>query len=161
MTANDETPDQGKNVADRTDRDLTLETADGEPDRRRVYLGMEPTDEGHRAVGADATREQLAELREYDLAVRSKDGEPVPWDAIDDADEPDSICQYVVHDREQRVDDGTLMADRPPVAIFTIDETAGAIVRVEYYWGHDRLGLEHDLRADPDADLEPTLGGGT
>jgi hypothetical protein len=30
---------------------------------------------------------------------------------------------------------------------------------VEYYWGHDRLGLEYDLCADPDADPEPTLGG--
>jgi hypothetical protein len=137
---------------------------DDSPDtdgRRQVWLGMDPADdgEGYRAVGADATREQLAELREYDLAVRSEDGEPVPWDAIDDADEPDSICQHVVRDREQRVDDGTLMADRPPVAIFTIDEAAGEVVRVEYYWGHDRLRLEYDLRADPDADPEPTLGG--
>ena len=138
--------------------------SDDSPDtdgRRQVWLGMDPADdgEGYRAVGADATREQLAELREYDLAVRSEDGEPVPWDAIDDGDEPDLICQHVLGDREQRVDDGTLMADRPPVAIFTIDEDAGEIVRVEYYWGHDRLGLEYDLRADPDAEPEPTLGG--
>ena len=137
---------------------------DGGPDtdeRRQVWLGMAPADdgEGHRAVGAERTREQLADLREYDLAVRSEDGEPVPWDAIDDPDEPDSVCQHVVRDREQRVDDGTIMADRPPVAIFTIDETAGEVVRVECYWGHDRLGLEYDLRADPDADPEPTLGG--
>ena len=126
-------------------------------ERRQVWLGMAPADdgEGHRAVGGDATREQLADLREYDLAVRSEDGEPVPWDAIDDPDEPESICQHVVRDREQRVDDGTIMADRPPVAIFTIDDAGGEVVRVEYYWGHDRLGLEYDLRADP----EPTLGG--
>ena len=140
--------------------------SDDNPDtdgRRQVWLGMDPADdgEGYRAVGADATLEQLAELREYDLAVRSEDGEPVPWDAIDDPDEPESICQHVVRDREQRVDNGTLMADRPPVAIFTIDEDASEIVRVEYYWGRDRLGLEYDLRADPDAEPEPTLGGGT
>ena len=130
-------------------------------ERRQVWFGMTPADdgEGHRAVGGDATREQLADLREYDLAVRSEDGEPVPWDAIDDPDEPESICQHVVRDREQRVDDGTIMADRPPVAIFTIDEEAGEIVRVEYYWGHDRLGLEYDLRVDPDAEPEPTLSG--
>ena len=142
------------------DIDDSIDTPD---EHRQMWLGMDPADdgEGYRAVGADATREQLAELREYDLAVRSEDGEPVPWDAIDDPDEPESICQHVVRDREQRVDNGTLMADRPPVAIFTIDEDAGEIVRVEYYWGHDRLGLEYDLRADPDADPEPTLGGGT
>ena len=93
--------------------------SDDSPDtdeRRQVWLGMGPADdgEGHRAVGGDATREQLADFREYDLAVRSEDGEPVPWDAIDDPDEPESICQHVVRDREQRVDDGTIMADRPP-----------------------------------------------
>jgi hypothetical protein len=139
--------------------------SDDSPDTdefRQVFLGMAPIDDGdgHSTVGADATREQLAELREYDLAVRSEDGDPVPWDAIDDTDRPDSICQHVVIDREQRVDDGTIMADRPPVVIFTIDEDEDEIVRVEYYWGHDRLGLEHDLRADPDADPDPTLDRG-
>jgi len=95
--------------------------------RRQVWLGMNPADdgEGYRAVGADATREQLDELQEYDLTVQSEDGDPVPWDAINDPDEQASICQHVVHDREQRIDDGTLMADRPPVAIFSIDEDAG------------------------------------
>ena len=142
--------------------DDTEDSIDTPDEHRQVFLGMEPADdgEGYRAVGADATSEQPSGLREYDLAVRSDDGEPVPWGAIDDPDAPDSICQHVVRDREQRVDDGMLMADRPPVAIFTIDEYAGEIVRVEYYWGHDRLGLEYDLRADPDADPEPTLGGG-
>jgi hypothetical protein len=53
-------------------------------------------EDGPGVDGADATSEQLSELREYDLAVRSEDGKPVPWDAIDDADEPDSICQHVV-----------------------------------------------------------------
>jgi hypothetical protein len=130
-------------------------------DRRQVYLGMEPADDGehYRAVGADTTRRQLADLREYDLAVRTSEGEPVPWSAIDDADEPASICQHVIRDRERRVDDDTPMADRPPVAIFTIDEDAGEIVRVEYYYGHDRLDLAHDLRADPDTDPDPTLNG--
>lgn len=132
--------------------DATDDSIDTPDEHRQVWLGMEPTDDRHRAVGADATREQLAELRAYDLAVRSAEGEPVPWDAINDADEPGSICQHVVHDREQRVDDGTPMADRPPVAIFTIDEGAGEIVRVEYYWGHDRLALEYDLHADPTLD---------
>ena len=142
--------------------DDTEDSIDTPDEHRQVFLGMEPADdgEGYRAVGADATREQLAELREYDLAVRSDSGEPVPWGAINDPDEPESICQHIVHDREHRVDDGTVMADRPPVAIFTIDEAAGEIVRVEYYWGHDRLGLEYDLHADPDANPEPTFGGG-
>jgi hypothetical protein len=130
-------------------------------DCRQVYLGMAPADDGENycAVGADTARRQLADLREYDLAVRSPEGEPVPWSAIDDADAPESICQHIVRDRAQRVDDDTRMADRPPVAIFTIDEDAGEIVRVEYYYGHDRLGLAHDLRADPATDPDPTLDG--
>ena len=147
---------------ERMPTDDTEDSIDTPDEHRQVFLGMEPADdgEGYRAVGADATREQLAELREYDLAVRSDGGEPVPWGAINDPDKPESICQHIVHDREHRVDDGTVMADRPPVAIFTIDEAAGEIVRVEYYWGHDRLGLEYDLHADPDANPEPTFGGG-
>lgn len=131
--------------------------------RQQVWLGMNPADdnEGYRAVGADTTREQLAELQEYDLTVQTKDGEPVPWEAINDPDEPESICQHIIRDREQRVDDETLMADRPPVGVFTIEEDAGEIVRVEYYCGHDRLNLEYDLRADQDINHEPTLSRST
>jgi len=101
------------------------------------------------ACGADETRRQIAELRGYSLAL-THEGQPVTWEHLDNPEEPRTILQFIVADRSRRIDSKTLMADRPPFALATIQ--AGRIVRLEFYEGHDALECSYDFRAPELAD---------
>lgn len=84
-------------------------------------------------------------MKKLECALESPEGEPIPWEAFDNPDEPRTIFQFIVRDRKMRVDQKTLMADRPPIAI--IHAVDNRVVRLEFYEGHDELTCSFDLRS--------------
>ncbi|MBT9144130.1 MAG: hypothetical protein DDT29_02546 [Dehalococcoidia bacterium] len=64
---------------------------------------------------------------------------------MDNTEEPRTIFQAILHDREIRVDRNTCMADRPAFCVVTAAD--GRAVRLEYYEGHDALIQRFDLRS--------------
>lgn len=119
----------------------------------KVYLGFEGDFEGEgmKVVGSDKIRKQIGELRNYELNLHSPETkEPLKWHELyDETGEKDRlVLNAIIADREKRVDDNTLMANRPPLAIFTVRNEK--IVRFEFYEGHDRLALSYDIRYKDD-----------
>jgi len=55
------------------------------------------------------------------------------------------LLDYIRLDREMRCNNKTPMADRPPVAVVTIENDS--IVRLEFYKGHNVLTKQVDLRS--------------
>ena len=102
-----------------------------------------------RACDSETVRKQIAAVRELDCSslVNPEDvNENVPsWDIFDDENEPRTLFQAILKDRKRRIDENTLMADRPNFAVITaVDNKA---VRLEYYEGHDALSLVYDIRS--------------
>ncbi|MCL0088794.1 hypothetical protein M1O54_00265 [Dehalococcoidia bacterium] len=98
---------------------------------------------GERVVDSMTTLKQIEEVKKLECTMEHE-GERIRWDMLDDPTEPRSLFQAIVADRRLRVDQNTLMADRPPIAVVTA--VAGKAVRMEFYEGHDALRLTHDLR---------------
>lgn len=126
------------------------------------WIGMVDTDEtdphdGYKAADSETTREQIESILTLDLRVRDDPDQEFPsWDAVyrDEFEGDTPILNHIIEDREMRVDDGEVMMNRPPFAIATIE--GDAVVRLEYYTGHNVLEPSFDLREDPSADLDPT-----
>ncbi|MCL0035884.1 hypothetical protein M1N44_02415 [Dehalococcoidia bacterium] len=107
--------------------------------------------DGEKVVNSAKTLEQIAEVKKLECAMEHE-GEQIRWDMLDSPAEPigfpklgrRTLFQAIVSDRRLRVDQRTMMADRPPIAVVTA--VAGKAVRMEFYAGHDALHLIYDLR---------------
>ena len=99
---------------------------------------------GEQVVDSKKTLEQIKEVEALECALENED-EKISWKDLDDPDEPRTIFQSILWDRKRRVDEHTMMADRPSFAVVTA--MGGKAVRLEYYEGHDALQLEFDLRS--------------
>ncbi|MBT9160758.1 MAG: hypothetical protein DDT26_02054 [Dehalococcoidia bacterium] len=106
-----------------------------------LFIGVD----GERTVGSDQTRRQIATVRALSCDLETKSGERVAWLDVDNTEEPRTIFQAILHDRELRVDQNTYMADRPAFCVITAID--GRAVRLEYYEGHDALTQRFDLRS--------------
>jgi transcriptional regulator of met regulon len=107
-----------------------------------IVIGVDQ--KGEKVVGSEKTRQQIERVKKLECALQHK-GKPFDWSAFDNPDEPRTLFQAILKDREMRVDNKTLMADRPPVAVITV--IGDRAVRLEYYAGHDALELVYDVRA--------------
>jgi hypothetical protein len=108
-----------------------------------IYLiGVD--EKGEQVVGSKETREQIDRAKKLECALVHKSGKPLTWEAFDDPEEPRTLFQAILRDRKRRVDEGALMVDRPLFAVVTAHQ--GMAVRLEYYEGHDALGLVFDIR---------------
>lgn len=96
------------------------------------------------ACGSKETSKQIEDIMQLDLALEHN-GEKITWGDINNPAEPRTLLQAIVRDREVRIDQKTLMANRPLFALLT--EENGRIVRLEYYEGHDYLSCTYDLRS--------------
>lgn len=131
----------------------------------QLWIGMEEADDdtGYRVVSSADTREQVQDLMERESALRTEEGEDVLWVAVYDeaedraADEHVPLLNHIIRDREMRVDEETLMADRPPVAVVTFEDDVA--IRFEYYSGHDSLHQEFDIRDEYESERDPSIGG--
>lgn len=104
-----------------------------------VVVGFEDLGEdGYHVLDSARTRTQVEAVVRLPSALADADG-PVAWEACRE------MLEHVVRDRTMRVDQNTLMADRPPGVVITV--RAGRAIRLEYYAGHDSLALVHDIRA--------------
>jgi hypothetical protein len=107
---------------------------------KTFYIGTD----GEQTVNSHKTNEQIKAVIALDCAFEH-DGEKVTWNDLNNQEEPRTIFQSIMRDRYLRVDNHTLMADRPAFVVITaIDNKA---VRMEYYEGHDALSLVYDLRS--------------
>lgn len=95
-------------------------------------------------VDSKKTLEQIQAVEALECVLENE-GEKISWKDLDNPDEPRTIFQSILRDRKRRVDEHTMMADRPSFAVITA--TGGKAVRLEYYEGHDALKLEFDLRS--------------
>ena len=57
-----------------------------------------------------------------------------------------SLFDYIIFDRQIRIDQNKMIVDRPSTAVVTVENNA--IIRLEFYKGHDSLRLILDLRSD-------------
>ena len=108
---------------------------------KKIYIGIS---EG-RAITSQETEKQIEEIRKYPLELVYQ-SEKVSWDdLIGENEKGTKILTGIVKDRKARIDNKTLMANRPPFAVITIQE--GKIIRLEYYEGHDYLSKVYDVRS--------------
>ncbi len=105
-----------------------------------LFIGMD----GGQAVDSKETLEQITAVEALEC-VLEHEGEKISWEGFDNPNEPRSLFQSILRDRKRRVDEHTMMADRPSFAVITAMD--GKAVRLEYYEGHDALQLEFDLRS--------------
>ena len=110
---------------------------------KRVFIGLNAV--GERAVGSYETKASIRHVKKFECALVTEDGDPVSWDDFDNPEEKRTIFQFILGDREQRIDNKRIMADRPPFAVVTVH--GNRAVRLEFYEGHDALELSYDLRA--------------
>ena len=89
------------------------------------------------------TKKQIKNMKNFELDL-SEENKKVTWNDIDNPEEPRTILQAIIKDRELRVDKRKLMADRPPFAVFTTQWNR--IIRLEFYEGHDALKKVYDIR---------------
>jgi hypothetical protein len=107
---------------------------------RTLFIGFN----GEEVVDSVETQRQIDEVKNLECDLEYK-GEKLSWDLLDDLSEPRTLFQFVLGDRRIRVDQHTLMADRPPIAVVTT--VGNKAVRLEFYEGHDALKLTYDFRA--------------
>lgn len=99
---------------------------------------------GMQAADFANTLKQIQAVEVLECALEHE-GEKISWEGFDNPDEPRSLFQSILRDRKRRIDEHTMMADRPSFAVITA--TGGKAVRLEYYEGHDALQLVFDLRS--------------
>ncbi len=107
---------------------------------RIMFVGID----GEQTVDSKTTLEQIQAIELLECALEHE-GERLTWKVLNDPGEPRTIFQSILRDRKQRVDEHTLMADRPSYAVVTA--AGNKAVRLEYYEGHDALRLVYDLRS--------------
>lgn len=100
--------------------------------------------DGVHAADSATTLKQIQAVEALECALEHEN-EKISWEGFDNPDEPRSLFQSILRDRKRRIDEHTMMADRPSFAVVTA--TGGKVIRLEYYEGHDALRLEFDLRS--------------
>lgn len=100
--------------------------------------------DGMQAADSANTLKQIQAVEALECALEHE-GEKISWEGFDNPNEPRSLFQSIIRDRKRRIDEHTMMADRPSFAVITAMD--GKAVRLEYYEGHDALQLEFDLRS--------------
>lgn len=108
---------------------------------KQIFLGLDP--KGEQVINSAETLKQINEIKKLECAIVIEE-DSVDWKNFDEPTEPGSLFQYILNDRKIRVDQKTLMADRPPFAVLTID--GQKVIRIEFYEGHNSLELTYDLR---------------
>lgn len=116
------------------------------------FIGVD----GENAVNSATTIKQIKEIKKYDLDIFDIDGNKITWSDLDNEDDR-SLFKNIYLDRQERIDNHTAMADRPPFVVCTVEENK--IIRLEFYEGHDCLELVYDLRRKEDfgKDLKPYM----
>ena len=107
------------------------------------YVGLD----GEKAVDCETTQVQINAVTALACALvdpQSGHG-PTDWRWANDPSEARTVFQLILWDRRARVDQCSLMAERPPFAVAT--ELDGAVVRLEFYEGHEPLKCNYDLRS--------------
>lgn len=107
---------------------------------RTLFIGAD----GETVVDSANTRKQIAEVEALEC-VMENEGRALTWKDLNDPAQPRTIFQSILRDRKRRVDEHTLMADRPAFAVVTA--AGNKAVRLEFYEGHDALQLVFDLRS--------------
>lgn len=107
---------------------------------KTLFIGAD----GEQVVDSATTQKQIAEVEALEC-VMENEGQALKWKDFDDTEQPRTIFQSILRDRKRRVDEHTLMADRPAFAVITAME--GKAVRLEYWEGHNALQLVFDLRS--------------
>lgn len=79
------------------------------------FIGVD----GEPVVTSAITREQIEAVTKLTCALVSQDGEALSWEVFYNPEEPRTIFQSIERDRRKRVDEKTLMADRPSFAVVT------------------------------------------
>ena len=110
-----------------------------------IWIGFNK--EHTQVVDSKTTQQQINAIRGYELDLTYK-GSSVRWkDVLGYGRTGDSlILTGIVEDRRHRVDEKTMMADRPQFAIIHILGTK--ITGLEYYAGHDRLAPVYLIGVD-------------
>lgn len=108
----------------------------------------------NKAINSKETKEQIEKLKQYKLNIYDSEGNKISWNDLYNPKKKRTILQAIIEDRRKRIDKNTLMADRPNIAIATIQNNK--IVRFEYYRGKR---LIYDLRSKKlsGKDLKPSL----
>ncbi len=118
----------------------------GETMIRRVILGAW---RNGFVMDSFRTAHQISKIQKrFECAVQHN-GKTLTWDAFQ------SLFKCILKDREMRVEQGLLIASRPPFAVATIE--GNKVVRFEFYQGHDTYELVYDLKSPDCPDLEPFL----
>lgn len=99
--------------------------------------------DGDQVLDSTTTQQQIDTLVALPSALVSDGGKAIPWKALNDPAKPRSLLQFVLSDRRRRVDEHAFVTDRPAIAVATV--VHGAVVRFEFYQGHDALSKTHDL----------------
>lgn len=107
---------------------------------KTLFVGFD----GQKVVDTKTTREQIEAVKALECAL-VHEGEAMAWEMLDNPAETRTLFQFILADRKRRVDEHTMMADRPPIAVVTaVDNQA---VRLEFYEGHDALTCTYDFRS--------------
>ena len=105
-----------------------------------LFIGAD----GKQVVDSKKTLEQIQAAEALECALEHE-GQKVMWKDLNNPEEPRTLFQSILTDRKLRVDENTLMADRPSFAVITAMD--GKAVRLEYYEGHNALQLVFNLRS--------------
>ncbi len=107
---------------------------------RTLFIGTD----GEQTVDSETTQTQINRVVALECALEYN-SQKITWKDLNDPEQPMTIFQAILKDRELRVGRHVLMAYRPAFAVITaIDKKA---VRCEIYSGHDSLYLMYDLRS--------------
>ena len=107
-------------------------------DLKKLWIGIK----NDKACDSKVTKEQIKSIKKFPISI-TYENKKLNWAHIDNLDEPRSLFQSIIKDRELRIDKRTLMADRPKFAVCTIEQ--GKVIRIEFYEGHNRLEKTFDL----------------
>ena len=100
---------------------------------------------GKTLASSRETRQQIGLVKAQECQLQIE-GEALTWDFFDDPDEPRTLFQTILRDREMRVDQRIPMEDRPPTCVVTAMD--GKAVRLEFYEGNMMLKLKYDIRSE-------------
>jgi hypothetical protein len=122
--------------------DICIPCQVGKKKQTIYFIGTD----GETTVNSQETQRQIDEVKKLEsVLIDEGTKEVLPWLAFDDPKEPRSLFQSILNDRRMRVDEGTIMADRPSFIVVTAHR--GQTIRLEFYEGHDSLSLVYDLRS--------------
>ena len=95
-------------------------------------------------ASSSETRQQIDDVKSLECQLQIE-GESLTWAFFDDPDEPRSLFQTILNDREMRVNRRIELENRPPICVITSMD--GKAVRLEFYEGKYMLRLRFDIRS--------------